>query len=45
MIPKVRLSLVVAMSENGVIGREGALPWHLRSDLALFKRITHSKPI
>ncbi|MGZ3299100.1 MAG: dihydrofolate reductase [Asticcacaulis sp.] len=45
MIPRVRLSLVVAMSENGVIGREGALPWHLRSDLALFKRITHSKPI
>ena len=45
MTPKVRLSLVVAMSENGVIGREGGLPWHLRSDLKAFKRITHSKPI
>ncbi len=44
-LPKVHLSLVVAMSDNGIIGRDGGLPWHLRSDLMLFKRITHSKPI
>ncbi len=45
MIGQVRLSLVVAMSENGVIGRDGGLPWHIRSDLKKFKEITHSKPI
>ncbi len=42
---KVRLALVVAASENGVIGRAGGLPWHIRSDLKLFKRITDAKPI
>lgn len=45
MSPKVRLALVVAMSENGVIGRDGGLPWHLRSDLREFKRITLGKPV
>jgi dihydrofolate reductase len=42
---KVRLALVVAMSDNGVIGRDGGLPWHLRSDLKRFKEITQFKPI
>lgn len=45
MIAKVRLSLVVAMSENRVIGKDGGLPWHIRSDLRKFKEITHSKPL
>ncbi len=49
MIVKVRLSLVVAMSDNRVIGRgtgrNSTLPWHIRSDLKKFKEITHSKPI
>ena len=45
MIPKVRLAMVVAMSENGVIGKDGGLPWHLRSDLKKFKDITTAKPI
>jgi dihydrofolate reductase len=40
-----RIALVVAVSRNGVIGREGGLPWHLSSDLKLFKRITLGKPI
>jgi dihydrofolate reductase len=31
---------VVAMARNGTIGREGALPWHLRADLQLFRRLT-----
>lgn len=31
---------VVAMANNGTIGRDGALPWHLRSDLQLFRRLT-----
>ena len=40
-----RVSLVVAVSRNGVIGRDGGLPWHLSSDLKLFKAITLGKPI
>ena len=40
-----RISLVVAVSQNGVIGRDGGLPWHLSSDLKLFKAITMGKPI
>jgi len=41
----VRLTLVVAAAENGVIGRDGALPWHLPADLRHFKRSTLGKPI
>jgi|GEM_PF-232679 len=33
-------SLIVALSENRVIGRDGRLPWHLRADLQRFKRLT-----
>ena len=29
----LRVSVIVAMSENRVIGRAGTLPWHLRADL------------
>ncbi len=38
-------SLIVAVSENGVIGRAGALPWRLSSDLKTFRRLTMGKPI
>ena len=31
------LVLVVAVAENGVIGRDGALPWRLKSDMAHFR--------
>jgi dihydrofolate reductase len=34
------LSLIVAMADNGVIGREGRLPWHLSADLKRFKHLT-----
>lgn len=34
------VSLVVAMAENHVIGRDGGLPWHLPKDLQYFKKIT-----
>lgn len=34
------LSLIVAASENNVIGSAGTLPWHLPADLAHFKRTT-----
>jgi dihydrofolate reductase len=39
------LSIVVARAANGVIGRDGDLPWRLKSDLALFKASTLGKPI
>jgi dihydrofolate reductase len=36
----MRVSLIVAISENGVIGRQGTLPWRLPADLRRFKRLT-----
>lgn len=39
------LTFVVAVADNGVIGREGGLPWHLSSDLKRFKADTIGKPI
>jgi len=36
----VRTSLFVAVAENGVIGRDGDLPWHLPDDLRRFKALT-----
>ncbi len=39
------ISLVVAAGENGAIGKDGTMPWHLPADLAHFKRITMGKPI
>ena len=38
-------SLVVAVSRNGVIGRDNQLPWRLPDDLAYFKRVTMGHPI
>ncbi|MFH2203859.1 MAG: dihydrofolate reductase [Elusimicrobiota bacterium] len=34
------VSIIVAMSENRVIGRDNRLPWHISEDLKRFKRIT-----
>ena len=34
------LALVVAVAENGVIGKDGGLPWHLPDELRYFKRLT-----
>lgn len=39
------ISLIVAMAENGVIGCNNKLPWHLPEDLRYFKRVTMGKPI
>lgn len=36
----MKLSIIVAVAENGVIGRDTALPWHLSADLKRFKRLT-----
>ncbi len=42
---KAEIAIVVAMAENGVIGRDGGLPWRLSSDLKRFKALTMGKPI
>jgi len=39
------ITLIVAVSDNGVIGRDNALPWHLPDDLKRFKQLTLGKPI
>lgn len=36
---------VVAVADNGVIGRDGGLPWHLSDDLKHFKACTMGKPM
>ena len=39
------IALVVAMGENRAIGLGGDLPWHLRSDMKFFRKVTMGKPI
>jgi dihydrofolate reductase len=41
----MRISLIAAVSSNGVIGRGGKLPWHLSADLRRFKQLTMGHPI
>jgi len=41
----MRISLIVAVAENGVIGAKGQLPWKLSSDLKTFRRLTMGKPV
>lgn len=36
----MRISVIVAVASNGVIGRDDDLPWHLSADLKRFKRLT-----
>ncbi len=40
-----KIVLVAAIGENNVIGREGQLPWRLKSDLQHFKRVTLNRPV
>ena len=42
---KIDIILVVAVAENGVIGRDNALPWRIRSDLKFFRSVTINKPV
>jgi dihydrofolate reductase len=42
---RIETILVAAIAENGVIGRDNALPWRLKSDLQYFKRVTMGKPV
>ena len=41
----MRLSIVVAMDDNHLIGKGNGLPWHLPADLAFFKKITAGNSI
>ncbi len=41
----MRISIIVAMTRNRVIGRDGGMPWHLPADLKRFKELTMGKPI
>jgi dihydrofolate reductase len=41
----MKISIIVAMASNGVIGRDNQLPWHLPADLKHFKQTTMGKPI
>lgn len=39
------LSIIVAAAQNGTIGRDGAMPWRLSSDLKRFKALTIGHPV
>nr|AIA18419.1 Dihydrofolate reductase [uncultured bacterium]AIA18499.1 Dihydrofolate reductase [uncultured bacterium] len=41
----MRISTIVAVAKNGVIGKEGGLPWYLPAELARFKEVTMGHPI
>jgi dihydrofolate reductase len=41
----MEIVLVVAVAENGVIGRDNAIPWRLKSDQQRLKAITLNKPV
>jgi dihydrofolate reductase len=42
---QIALVLVAAVAENGVIGRDNALPWRLKSDMQHFRAVTMGKPV
>jgi len=42
---EIKVSLIVAMANNRVIGLDGGLPWHISGDLKFFKRVTMGHPI
>jgi dihydrofolate reductase len=39
------VAIIVAVAENGVIGRQGVLPWRIPSEMAHFRRTTLDKPV
>lgn len=49
MIPDIverpQISLIAAVSANGVIGRDGDMPWKLSTDLKRFKALTMNRPL
>lgn len=41
----MEIALIYARAANGVIGKDGTMPWHLPEDLARFKRFTQGSPV
>jgi len=41
----IKTSLIVAVSENGIIGKDNDMPWKISSDLQYFKKVTMDKPV
>ncbi|CAG8998923.1 MAG: Dihydrofolate reductase type 3 [Candidatus Celerinatantimonas neptuna] len=41
----MRISMIAAMANNRIIGRDNQMPWHLPADLKHFKAITLNKPV
>ena len=41
----MNIALIVAISEDGTIGDQGKIPWHILEDLQRFKRLTMGHPI
>lgn len=41
----IDIILVAAVGENGVIGRDNALPWRLKSDMQHFRKVTTARPV
>jgi len=41
----MEIALIYARAANGVIGKGGAMPWHLPEDLAHFKALTQGAPV
>ena len=39
------ITLILALADNGVIGRNGAIPWRIGDDLKRFKQLTLDKPV
>jgi dihydrofolate reductase len=44
-MPGMTKTILAAASRNGIIGRDGDLPWRLSSDLKRFKAATLGKPV
>jgi dihydrofolate reductase len=41
----MQIVLIAAVAENGVIGRDGAMPWRIKSDMLHFRKLTMGKPV
>ena len=39
------ITLILARATNGVVGADGAMPWHIPADLRRFKRLTMNRPM
>ncbi len=45
MMKTAKVSIIVAMAKNRVIGKDNDMPWHLPADLQHFRKMTSGKPI